>query len=70
MTINSEPATNLTTATINEAVDTARDQYENLLAAIRRSPLQAAGIAAGIGFAAALLARGFGRTPVSASHGR
>lgn len=69
MTINS-PSPDLTTATINEAVDTARDQFENVLAAIRRSPLQAAAIAAGIGFAAALLTRGSRRTPTGASHGR
>jgi ElaB/YqjD/DUF883 family membrane-anchored ribosome-binding protein len=35
----------------------ARDQYDELIASIRRNPLQAAGIAAGIGFVLALLAR-------------
>jgi ElaB/YqjD/DUF883 family membrane-anchored ribosome-binding protein len=35
----------------------AQDQYDELIASIRRNPLQAAGIAAGIGFVLALLAR-------------
>lgn len=35
----------------------AKDQYDGLGVAIRRNPLQAAGIALGIGFALALLAR-------------
>lgn len=55
---------NLTSAaqdTFNSAVDQAQsmaqDQYDKLTASIRRSPLQAAGIAAGIGFVLALLAR-------------
>jgi len=47
--------------TINSAVDQAQtmaqDQYDKLTASIRRNPLQAAGIAAGIGFVLALLAR-------------
>jgi len=55
-----ETMTDLGTATFHEAIDTAQDQYENVLAAIRRNPLQAAGIAAGVGFTLALLARGFG----------
>lgn len=69
MTASSQSA-DVATETINEVVDTARDQYENVLAAIRRSPLRAAGIAAGIGFAAALLARGSRRAPTAASHRR
>lgn len=44
-------------ATMAEAVDAARDQYDIMLSAIRRNPLQAVGIAAGVGFAAALLVR-------------
>lgn len=44
-------------ATVKEVTDTARDQYDSLTKAIRRSPLQAAAIAAGIGFVLALLAR-------------
>jgi len=47
--------------TISSAVDSAQtlaqDQYDKLTASIRRNPLQAAGIAAGIGFLLALLAR-------------
>jgi ElaB/YqjD/DUF883 family membrane-anchored ribosome-binding protein len=35
----------------------AREQYGDLTIAIRRNPLQAAAIAAGIGFVLALLAR-------------
>jgi hypothetical protein len=50
--------TDIATATATEVADVARDHYENVLAAIRRNPLQATGIAAGIGFALALLARG------------
>jgi ElaB/YqjD/DUF883 family membrane-anchored ribosome-binding protein len=46
---------------INSAVDQAQsmaqDQYDKLTASIRRNPLQAAGIAAGVGFVLALLAR-------------
>ncbi len=44
-------------ATVKEVTDAARDQYDNLMEAIRRNPLQAAAIAAGIGFIFALLAR-------------
>ena len=60
MTMTSE-ATNLASATISEAKEVARDQYDSFVALIRRNPLQSAGIAAGIGFFAALLARGFGK---------
>lgn len=60
MTMTSE-ATDLATATISEAKEIVRDQYDGFVAAIRRNPLQSAGIAAGIGFFAALLARGFGK---------
>lgn len=46
---------------ISSAVDQtqtpAQGQYDELIASIRRNPLQAAGIAAGIGFVLALLAR-------------
>ena len=46
---------------INSAVDQAQtmaqDQYDKLTASIRRNPLQAAGIAASVGFVLALLAR-------------
>ena len=43
--------------TVDQAQALAQDQYDKLVVAIRRSPLQAAGIAAGIGFVLALLAR-------------
>jgi ElaB/YqjD/DUF883 family membrane-anchored ribosome-binding protein len=47
--------------TISSAVDSAQtlaqDQYDKLTASIRRNPLQAAAIAASIGFVLALLAR-------------
>ena len=58
MTMTSE-ATDLATATISEAKEVARDHYDSFVALIRRNPLQSAGIAAGIGFFAALIARGF-----------
>lgn len=44
-------------ATVDQAQTLAQDQYDKLTASIRRNPLQAAGIAAGIGFVLALLAR-------------
>jgi len=43
--------------TVEQAQALAQDQYDKLEASIRRNPLQAAGIAAGIGFVLALLAR-------------
>jgi ElaB/YqjD/DUF883 family membrane-anchored ribosome-binding protein len=43
--------------TVDQAQALAQDQYDKLLVSIRRNPLQAAGIAAGIGFVLALLAR-------------
>lgn len=62
MTTTSD-VTDLATATVTEVADVARDQYETVLAAIRRNPLQATGIAAAIGFALALLARGPRKLP-------
>jgi ElaB/YqjD/DUF883 family membrane-anchored ribosome-binding protein len=44
-------------ATVEQAQALAQEQYDKLTAAIRRNPLQAAGIAAGVGFVLALLAR-------------
>jgi ElaB/YqjD/DUF883 family membrane-anchored ribosome-binding protein len=44
------------TSTMDSAQELASDQYENLTTAIRRSPLQGALIAAGIGFVLALVA--------------
>ena len=43
--------------TVEQAQTLAQEQYDKLAANIRRNPLQAAGIAAGIGFVLALLAR-------------
>jgi ElaB/YqjD/DUF883 family membrane-anchored ribosome-binding protein len=43
--------------TVDQAQALAQDQYDKLVLNIRRNPLQAAGIAAGIGFVLALLAR-------------
>jgi len=40
-----------------QAQQMAHQQFDNLAETIRRSPLQAAGIAAGIGFVLALMAR-------------
>ncbi|KAB2940158.1 MAG: hypothetical protein K8F92_14895 [Hyphomicrobium sp.] len=42
---------------VEQAQAFAQEQYDKLAASIRRNPLQAAGIAAGIGFVLALLAR-------------
>jgi ElaB/YqjD/DUF883 family membrane-anchored ribosome-binding protein len=44
-------------AAVDQAQTLAQDQYDKLTATIRRNPLQAAGIAAGVGFVLALLAR-------------
>lgn len=43
--------------TVEQAQTIAQEQYDKLSSSIRRNPLQAAGIAAGIGFVLALLAR-------------
>jgi ElaB/YqjD/DUF883 family membrane-anchored ribosome-binding protein len=40
-----------------QAQHVAQEQLDNLAAAIRRKPIQAAGIAAGIGFVLAIIAR-------------
>ncbi len=61
MTMTSE-VNDLARATITEVGEAAQDQYDRLIAVIRRNPLQAAGIAAGIGFVVALLAGGFGES--------
>jgi len=42
---------------VDEAQALAHDQYDKLIVSIRRNPLQAAAIAAGIGFVLAVLAR-------------
>jgi len=56
---STEPTTvaEVASATMTEAVESARDQYDSMLATIRRDPLQAVGIAAGVGFVTALLVR-------------
>jgi ElaB/YqjD/DUF883 family membrane-anchored ribosome-binding protein len=43
--------------TVDQAQTMAQEQYDKLTLSIRRHPLQAAGIAAGVGFVLALLAR-------------
>jgi len=43
--------------TVDQAQALAHDQYDKLVASIRRNPLQAAGIAVGVGFVLAVLAR-------------
>jgi ElaB/YqjD/DUF883 family membrane-anchored ribosome-binding protein len=43
--------------TVDQAQTVAKEQYDRLALTIRRHPLQAAGIAAGVGFVLALLAR-------------
>ncbi len=43
--------------TVDQAQALAQDQYDKLTVTIRRNPLQAAGIAAAVGFVFALLAR-------------
>ena len=58
MTTTSE-VSDLASATAAEIADVTRDQYERVVAVIRQNPIQSAGIAAGIGFVIALLARGF-----------
>ncbi len=45
------------TTAFDSAQELAREQFDNLTLAIRRNPLQAAAIAAGIGFVLALFAR-------------
>jgi ElaB/YqjD/DUF883 family membrane-anchored ribosome-binding protein len=63
MTLTAEvtEVTDLATATLAEVGELAQDQYEHLLEAIRRNPIQSVGLAAGIGFVAVLLARGFSK---------
>ena len=63
MTMTSE-VSDLASATATEITDVARDQYDNVVAVIRRNPLQSAGVAAATGFVLALLARGFGKPSV------
>lgn len=55
-TFASDAAGQLTDAA-NRAQELAYEQYDRLEASIRRNPLHAAGVAAGIGFFLAVLAR-------------
>jgi ElaB/YqjD/DUF883 family membrane-anchored ribosome-binding protein len=56
MTMASE-VSDFASSTANEVAEVAQDQYDRLIAGVRRSPLQSAGIAAAIGFVLALLER-------------
>jgi ElaB/YqjD/DUF883 family membrane-anchored ribosome-binding protein len=56
-TVQPTTVVEVASATMTEVADAARDQYDNVLGTIRRNPLQAVGIAAGVGFVAALLVR-------------
>jgi len=53
--------TDLAMATLAEAGEVAQNQCQRVLAAIRRNPIQSVGIAAGLGFMAVVLARGFSK---------
>ena len=52
-----ETADELIAAIAEEVTDTAELQYDKVLRAMRRDPLQAVAIAAGIGFVFALILR-------------
>jgi ElaB/YqjD/DUF883 family membrane-anchored ribosome-binding protein len=52
-----ETVTEVAFATAKEARETAQNQYDSMLTAIRRSPIQAVAVAAGVGFILALIAR-------------
>jgi ElaB/YqjD/DUF883 family membrane-anchored ribosome-binding protein len=52
-----ETATEAAAATVAEVKAAAEEQYDSMLRAIRRSPLQAVAIAAGVGFVLALIVR-------------
>ena len=52
-----ETADELVAATGREVTDTAQLQYDKVLRSMRRDPLQAVAIAAGIGFVSALILR-------------
>lgn len=52
-----ETAKDRISETVDQAQAAAQEQYDKLATVIRRNPLQAAGIAAGVGFLLALLAR-------------
>ncbi|HEY8276795.1 MAG TPA: hypothetical protein VIG52_07360 [Methyloceanibacter sp.] len=52
-----ETADELIAATAEEVTDSAQFQYDKVLRAMRRDPLQGVAIAAGIGFVLALILR-------------
>jgi ElaB/YqjD/DUF883 family membrane-anchored ribosome-binding protein len=52
-----ETVTEVEVATPKEVAETAQNQYDSMLTAIRRSPIQAVAVAAGVGFILALIAR-------------
>jgi ElaB/YqjD/DUF883 family membrane-anchored ribosome-binding protein len=52
-----ETATQVAAASVQEVKAAAEEQYDSILRAIRRSPLQAVAIAAGVGFVLALIVR-------------
>ena len=52
-----ETADELIAATGQEVSDAAHDQYDRVLAGIRREPLKGVAIAAGVGFVLALILR-------------
>jgi ElaB/YqjD/DUF883 family membrane-anchored ribosome-binding protein len=52
-----ETATEVAAASVQEVKAAAEEQYDSVLRAIRRSPLQAVAIAAGVGFVLALIVR-------------
>ena len=58
MAISADEINDLATATMSEVVSAAHDQYDKVLAVIRRNPLTSAGVALGVGFVVALLAKG------------
>lgn len=58
MTVTTPTMDEIASSTINEVVEAANGQYSNVIAVISRNPLQAVGIAAGVGFVLARLLRG------------
>jgi len=56
---NSDPDTvaSVASATMLEVAEAARDQYDNVVIAVRRNPVPTIAVAAGIGFICALMVR-------------
>ena len=57
----------IASSTFDEVSATAQEQYASVLSAIERNPMQAVGIAAGIGFLVARLLKGKKSAPLRAS---